>query len=374
MTPYRSRSGSSPQTGLAATPHRDILEGRTLGGRYRILSLIAQGGMGRVYHAIEEDAQREVALKLLSPFRSEDEEGTVTAQKRFMREGHVYSQLNHPNTVTMYDFGVLEDNIFYIAMEYLKGRTLGSELKRLGRLEPLRMVRVTIQVCQSLEEAHKLGIIHRDVKPGNIILEQRNGGLDFVKVLDFGLVKSLENEWEEITQMGMVPGSPPYMAPEQILEQPLDARTDIYGVGIMMYRALTGRYPFRKRSTMHTLLAHLKETPPPFQQVAPDLTDLEKLERIVMRCLAKKPEERYSNMRQLLRALEGVVSELADAPEKSATPPTAPRNTIPATSPDTTILLHPSRYRRHLPRWFTSLVSGAGLLLLVTGLGYLFLG
>jgi eukaryotic-like serine/threonine-protein kinase len=294
----------SPAIGTPAAPEVDPLIGRTLNGRFRITEPLGMGGMGKVYRAIQTPLDRVVALKVLNPnFPSSKDPGF---QQRFLREASLTSKLRHPNTVTVIDYGQTEDNIYFIAMEYMEGRTLAQVLSQTGPLPWSRVISIGQQVCRSLREAHGMGIVHRDLKPANIMLLNESDQ-DLVKVLDFGLVKSIAPVTEgslspEITQSGTFLGSPQYMAPEQA-RNVTDARSDVYSLGVMLYQMLMGRPPFIARDHLELIFSHCKEAPPPFNSLRPYIPVPAEIEAVVMRCLEKDPARRYQTMDELLEAM-----------------------------------------------------------------------
>ncbi|MCX7807276.1 MAG: protein kinase [Deltaproteobacteria bacterium] len=305
MVEVRNASGAV-HTGNSSTPEgTDPLIGRVI-NNYRIVSLIARGGMGKVYRAEQAPLGRLVAIKVLNPNYTGDQNPEF--HKRFFLEAATCAKLTHPNTVTIYDYGRTEDDIYYIAMELLEGKTLHRALREQNPFPVPRALHIARQVCRSLREAHARQVIHRDLKPANIFLCQRDDDPDFVKVLDFGLVKNVGEGAEELTQTGLFMGSPKYMAPEQIRGERSDGRVDIYALGVILYEMLTGRVPFDGSTSMNILLAHLNTPPPSFREANPDVEVPPLLEAIVMKCLAKKPEDRYSSMDELLAALKGVSS------------------------------------------------------------------
>lgn len=295
------------QSPLAFGP-RGLL-GRVLGGRYLLVDLLGTGGMGAVYGGIQTSIHREVAVKVLMPKQAHDE----SLPQRFKLEAHAVSKLNHPNTIRVFEYGE-DGNLLYIVMEYLRGETLSSLLHRQGPLNPLRVAKITCQILSSLEEAHAKGIVHRDIKPGNIILQQIGRETDLVKVIDFGVAK-LQNQvgGAALTQVGIVYGSPRYMSPEQISSEALDGRSDLYSVGILMWELLMGQTPFGGDDVYGILSAHLSNPPPRFRDVRPDLPVSTELEAIVGRALAKRREERFSSATSFRRALESFIATQASS-------------------------------------------------------------
>jgi serine/threonine-protein kinase len=282
----------------------DPLIGRLLADRFKITALIARGGMGKVYRAEQAPLGRACAVKVLnSNFSGQDPE----FHKRFFLEASIGSKLSHPNTVTIFDYGQTADGIYFMAMEYLEGRTLRRAIKQAGHLDEERAAHIARQVCRALREAHEHGVIHRDLKPANIFLVAHGDESDFVKVLDFGLVKAVgDNPTDELTQTGVFMGSPKYMAPEQIRGEKVDHRTDIYALGVILYEMLTGRVPFERASHVNTLMAHVTDPVPPIAEANPKAVVSPGLEDLIMRCLAKNPDERPASMGDVLRILRPV--------------------------------------------------------------------
>lgn len=287
------------------------LLGRVVGGRYLLVELLGTGGMGAVYGGIQTSIHREVAIKVLMPRQAHDD----SLPERFKLEARAVSKLNHPNTIRVFEYGE-DENLLYIVMEYLRGETLGSLVNRQGPLDPLRVAKIACQILSSLEEAHNKGIVHRDIKPGNIILQQIGEETDLVKVIDFGVAK-LQSQvgGAALTQVGIVYGSPRYMSPEQISSEALDGRSDLYSVGILMWQLLTGQIPFGGDDVYAILTAHLSDPPPMFRDVRPDLPVPTELEAIVRRALAKRREDRFSSAEAFRLALEAFIVTHASASE-----------------------------------------------------------
>ncbi|MCB9684267.1 MAG: serine/threonine protein kinase [Alphaproteobacteria bacterium] len=284
----------------------DPLIGRVLENRYRIVRSLAAGGMGRVYLAEQLGLDRRVAIKVLT--RESGDDGRF--RERFFREAKLSSKLSHPNTVRVYDYGRTDDDVFFIAMEYLEGRTLGAALKNEGALEPLRAISLTLQVCASLAEAHGMGVVHRDLKPDNLFLTRTADGREFLRVLDFGIAKDTTNATEVPTQAGTVFGSPAYMSPEQILEQDLSPKSDIYSVGAVLYRSLTLRQPHGESNAITAMARHVLADVVPFSVARPDLKIPSTLEWITRQCLSKDPQERFVSATELSAALRACELEI----------------------------------------------------------------
>lgn len=283
----------------------DLAAARRL-GRYRIESVIGRGGMGTVYRARHALLRRPTAIKVLRP----DHMG-AEAVARFEREVQVTSQLTHPNTVEIYDFGETPEGLFYYAMEYLGGATLRELVDRGGRMPEARVLFVLRQMCGSLAEAHRAGMVHRDIKPSNVMLTERGGLLDFVKVVDFGLVKPLGGSVEEtLTRAESMTGTPLYMPPEMIRSaDETGPRSDVYQIGAVAWFALAGRHVFEGARVIEVLDQHLN-VPAGSPSAAAGAPIDPGLEALVLRCLAKAPADRPADAGELLAALE--LLELTD--------------------------------------------------------------
>jgi len=280
----------------------DPLVGQVFHDRFKILSLVAKGGMGKVYKAEQAPLGRICAVKVLTP--PADSEQREEFRKRFFLEASVGSKLTHPNTVTIFDYGVTDDNTYFMAMEFLDGRTLAKALREDGPFTEARAAHVARQVCRSLREAHALGVVHRDLKAANVFLVDKGDENDFAKVLDFGLVKNVaQDSSEDLTQAGLFMGSPKYMSPEQIRGEHVDARTDIYALGVLMFEMIAGRVPFDKPNQVDTRLAHVNDEVPTVHSVRPDSDASESFESVIRRCLAKDAAQRFASMDEALQAL-----------------------------------------------------------------------
>jgi serine/threonine-protein kinase len=295
----RAATALSKSTG---TP--DPLIGRIINDRFKISALIARGGMGKVYRAEQAPLGRVCAIKVLNPNYAGEHDPEF--HKRFFLEASIASKLTHPNTVTIFDYGRTEDDVYYMAMEYLEGHTLHRAIRE-GFFPEERAAHIARQICRALREAHSLGVIHRDLKPANIFLVEHGDETDFVKVLDFGLVKNVSGDkGEDLTQTGLFMGSPKYMAPEQIRGDKVDARTDIYALGIIMYEMITGKVPFDRPNSVNILMAHVNEEPPPMRQMNPAIHISPQIEDAVGRCMAKDPDQRFRSMDEVLAALKRI--------------------------------------------------------------------
>jgi tRNA A-37 threonylcarbamoyl transferase component Bud32 len=290
----------------------DPLVGQTVAGKFKIVKLLGEGGMGCVYLAEQQLGTnvRKVALKTLHKHLSQDQH----IKERFNREAGTVSGLEHPNTIQVFDFGEMPDGTLYLVMEYVQGRSVADWLEKDGAMPPQRVEHIMRQVCGSLEEAHGHGIIHRDLKPDNVVLCERAGQKDWVEVLDFGIAKrSSEHDPNEakLTQQGMVLGTPPYMSPEQFTGQPIDARSDIYALGVMAYEMLTGRLPFEANTAWEWASKHMTEPPRPIetQPLGPNVPD--KMRAAITRALAKNKEERFANVKEFFEAFSGGVMHTA---------------------------------------------------------------
>jgi serine/threonine-protein kinase len=287
--------------GDARPPAEDPLIGLVLSDRYRVVRKLGEGGMGTVYQAEHALIEKRLALKVLFPELTRRSDLVAS----FLHEAKAASRIGHENVIDISDFGQSPEGLVYIAMEYLEGQDLGQVLKAKGPLPWTRARPILMQVAKALRAAHEHGIIHRDMKPENVFLVQREGRPDFVKVLDFGIAKSVNQDGEtpRLTQAGMIVGTPEYMSPEQAQGQPPDHRVDVYALGCLMYQLLTGDVPFRAENLMGVLTKHLHEPVVPPRQRNRKVAIPIDVEAVCLRALEKDRDRRWQDMDQFYRAL-----------------------------------------------------------------------
>jgi len=287
-----------------------------LAGRYRLLEVIGRGGMATVHRALHLALEREVAIKLMAPQMAADDE----ARARFLREARAASRLQHPNTISILDFGVDEQERLFLVMELLRGQSLSDLLRSREPLPPPRVVRLMAQVCGSLQEAHSQGLVHRDMKPSNVFVTEVAGVPDSVKVLDFGLAKSFGEGGlpdATITRSGQVLGTPLYMSPEQAQGEPLGPPSDLYSVGVILYQALTGQPPFEGPSHPQILFKHCFTEPTDPRDLVTSHAVPADLAAVALQALAKAPEDRYhhaADFRAALLSCEAASQPYAPSP------------------------------------------------------------
>src|SRR5579884_2123766 len=256
---------------LRPTGSDDHLIGQVIADRYQVLELIGEGGMGRVYLAEHVRMGRKSAVKVMSPNMAL----SADAITRFNREAANAARINHPNVAQIYDFGETSDGVLYLAMEFVEGETLRNIIHRDGPLPPARAANLTKQIADALAAAHHLGIVHRDLKPDNIMVGRHHDGSDWVKVVDFGIAKTVQGSGDPgsgsqtVTTAGVSLGTPEYMSPEQLAGERLDSRTDLYSLGLVLFNMLTGDLPYPKVTSRETLVRRLTEHPRTLAEVAP---------------------------------------------------------------------------------------------------------
>lgn len=293
---------SPPPTGSHPAPRkidRDKYIGKTLLNQFEVLGVCGSGSMGTVYKARQAEIDRTVAVKILHPQLANQPEAVL----RFHREAKIISNLNHPNIVHIYLFGHLPDGNLYIVQEFVDGRSLGSEMKQ--TFSVLRTIHIAKQILSAIGEAHAVGVIHRDLKPENIMLTRIGDDADYVKILDFGVAKKIVTQ-TFATKEGLIFGSPKYISPEAAMGEKIDARSDLYSVGVILYQMLAGQLPYRGATPIELLMEHVNAQPPPLRSQSKASDVPVELEGIIMRLLAKDPLSRYATASSTREALDSV--------------------------------------------------------------------
>ncbi|MFL5619679.1 MAG: protein kinase domain-containing protein [Gemmatimonadaceae bacterium] len=291
------------------------LIGSIIADRYLVLAKLGEGGMGQVYLAEHVKMGRKSAVKVMNP-------GTVNdadAISRFNREAANASRISHQHVAQVYDFGETSDGLIYLAMEYVEGEPLTDILARDGALPPERAGEIVRQTAEALSVAHDMGIVHRDLKPDNIMLAKFRDGSDCVKVVDFGIAKAAGIEAQKVTRTGLVIGTPEYMSPEQIAGDPLDARSDIYSLGLVAFNILTGRLPFPSKTAQESVIMRLTEPPVRLEQMRPQIAWTPAVQQVMDRALQRDAAQRYASANEFGRALSAAVQGLSTATHSGAT-------------------------------------------------------
>jgi serine/threonine-protein kinase len=308
-----------------------------LNGQFQILQKIGSGGMGSVYKALQPEMNRMVAVKILHPKLA----GRSDLVSRFRREARAMSHLTHPNTVKVFLYGELDDGSLYIVMEYLDGKNLNQTVRGEGPMPVERALPILIQSAGALDEAHGKGIVHRDMKPENIFLSRipvgsssiapvwiHEGRAEIAKVLDFGLAKVTEREMRPgsliLTQEGMVFGTPEFMSPEQAQGKPLDPKSDVYSLAVILYEVLTGKLPFEAKNAMEYIQLHVQAPPIPLSTRVPDKTFPPLLWPVIARALNKDPKDRFGSSAEFGAALTAVLEGRTQLPAPRGATPAAP--------------------------------------------------
>jgi RNA polymerase sigma factor (sigma-70 family) len=290
----------------ASVVGQDLEPGRVLGKRFKVVQRVGEGGMGAVFRATDLETGRDVAVKTLLPAAAKD----PGLRRRFEREAKILQKVQHPNFVRFVDYGSGSPEPAYVVMEFLDGSALSQLLTHEALLVPERALHITRHVLTGLHYAHGLGIVHRDVKPDNVVIVHEQQDPEFAKLLDFGIARLAEPESAEttkLTQKGEIFGTPAYMSPEQVRGDPIDSRADLYSVSVMLYEMLASRPPFVAKSQNGLFAMHLASTPPPLKDLQPNLEHLEPLQALLDVGLQKQPEERFASAADYLERVDALL-------------------------------------------------------------------
>lgn len=282
------------------------LMGSVIAGRYEVIQEIGRGALGMVYLAKQRMVERPVAIKVLFEAVSANSDSFL----RFQREAQALSALNHPNIVVIFDFGLSEQGFPFLVMDYIRGANLRDLIADTGRMNADRAVPIFVQIASALAHAHARDILHRDLKPDNVVLTRVDGGGEQVKLIDFGLAKRLDegrSGMKKLTMEGQVLGTPAYMSPEQIMGGKLDGRSDIYSMGCLMFHTLTGALPICGTNEIDTMQKHITTEPMDFDKAAPDAVISQGLRKVIQKCLRKHASDRQQTMTDLVKELEWYV-------------------------------------------------------------------
>jgi len=291
-TPLPS-SKEIPFTETLETPKEELTEGTTFAGRYEIIEELGKGGMGRVYKVRDTEIKEKVALKLLKPEIAADEK----IIERFRNELKIARKVSHKRVCRMYDIGKEEEK-YFITMEYVEGEDLKSLIREKGKMPKNELLKLAKQICEGLAEAHELGVVHRDLKPQNIMINKEGNA----KIMDFGIARSVEAPG--MTQTGVMIGTPDYISPEQAEGEEADQRSDIYALGVILYEMVTGSVPFKGDTALSVALKHKTKLPPDPKKLNPDIS--ENLSRLILICMEKDRERRYQTAEELINDLRNI--------------------------------------------------------------------
>jgi eukaryotic-like serine/threonine-protein kinase len=313
-TPARSTAAPVRGDGSAAVAHNN-LAGKTLQGHYQIVKKVGEGGMSFVYLATDIATRERCAIKVLSAALSKDE----NAMARLRREASVGMRLAHSNICHIIRLGETEDGLVYVVMPFVDGEVLSDRTNRCGVIPPGEAARLVRDIAAGLEVAHALKIVHRDLKPENVMVARGTDGSEHAVVMDFGLAKERKAgaELQKLTATGIILGTPEFMSPEQLRGKPLDARTDIYSLGLMTYEMLTGKLPFQGRTQQEMMIARLRSEPTSLRKMRPDLDFPESVERVLNRAMQRSPDDRYQQATEFAEAFAAAVAERSSTATES---------------------------------------------------------
>ncbi len=299
----------SDGTALRAKSASADLVGQVVADRYHIIKKLGEGGMGAVYLGEHVKMGRKSAIKVMAAAMSQDPD----AISRFNREASNASRISHPNVCQIYDFGETPDGLIYLAMEFIEGQSLKDLIEKDGAIPAQRAATILKQAADALQAAHDLGIVHRDIKPDNIMVVQGRDGADVVKVVDFGIARAVggDEPGQKVTKTGLVVGTPEYMSPEQLSGDKLDGRSDIYSLALVLYRMLTGTLPFEADSAQEVMIKRLTDEPTPLDQARTDIPYPPKLQLVMNVALARQPAERYQSAAEFGRDTVDAVAGMA---------------------------------------------------------------
>ena len=315
-TEYPANERFCPRDGTALRSQGGAtdLVGTVIAERYHVLKKLGEGGMGQVYLAEHVKMGRKSAVKVMNPGMVDN----VDAISRFNREAANASRINHPNVAGIYDFGETPDGLIYMAMEFVEGEALTNVIRAHGALPPLRASEIARQTAEGLAVAHDMGIVHRDLKPDNIMIAKGRGGSDLVKVVDFGIAKAAASDNQKVTKTGMVVGTPEYMSPEQLSGDPLDARSDIYSLGLVTFAMLTGKLPFPSDSAQETMIMRLTDKPKTLSEMKPDLKWPGAVQLVIDRVLERDANLRYKTATEFAVDLVQAIDKMSPVTNISA--------------------------------------------------------